>query len=180
MKKRIETSRLLLRPFTMDDVEASYVMEQDPDVNRYTHDGGVKTREHVEQIISKGPLKDYETYGYGRFAMELKSDGKFIGFTGLKYMQDLGRVDLGYRLTKAHWGQGLATEAGVASLQFGFEDLDLEEIIATILPENAASANVLTKLGFALEEELIMHGIPQQLYSLQRADWQTKPPHINV
>jgi len=180
MKKRIETPRLILRPFTMDDVEASYAMEQDPDVNRYTNDGGVKTLQQIEEVISTGPLMDYETYGFGRFAIELKKDSKFMGFTGLKFMEDLGRVDLGYRLVKEHWGKGLATESGVASLRFGFEELDFDEIVATILPENLASANVLSKLGFTLEEELTMYGVPQQLFSLQRAAWQTKQPPIHV
>lgn len=172
MMPPIETPRLILRPFTLADVEPSYEMEQNPAVNRYTHDGGVKTRAQVERAIVEGPLEDYKTYGYGRMAIEHKKEQRFIGFTGLKFITDLGRVDLGYRLVQEFWGQGLATESGLASLRFGFEELALEEIIATILPANSASAKVLTKLGFTLEEELILQGIPQQLFSLQRSDWQ--------
>ncbi|MEQ9187625.1 MAG: GNAT family N-acetyltransferase [Cryomorphaceae bacterium] len=174
MMQPIETPRLILRPFTLADVEPSFKMEQNPEVNRYTHDGGVKTRAQVERAIVEGPLEDYKKYGFGRMAIELKEERQFIGFTGLKYIADLGRVDLGYRLARECWGQGFATESGIASLRFGFIDLDLEEIIATILPANSSSANVLTKLAFILEEELIMHGIPQQLFSLQRSDWNAK------
>ena len=127
--------------------------------------GGVKTLQQIEEVISTGPLMDYETYGFGRFAIELKKDSKFIGFTGLKFMEDLGSCRFRLSIGKGTLGGKVwRTESGVASLRFGFEELDFDEIVATILPENLASANVLSKLGFTLEEELTMYGVPQQLF----------------
>lgn len=169
--KTILTERLILRPFTLDDIGPSYEMEQDPRVNQYTNDGGIKTIEQVTEAITSGPLHDYEKFGYGRFAVELRAQPGFIGFSGLKYIPEMNRVDLGYRLAPEHWGKGLATESCQASLHFGFKDLGLEEIIATILPDNAASKRVLEKLGFELEGTIHEYEEDQYLYVLTKDRW---------
>lgn len=168
---KIYTERLLLRPFTEDDIEPSYQIEQDPEVNRYTNDGGVKTLEQVTDAIQQGPLRDYRVHGYGRFAVELKDNPGFIGFSGLKYIEEWDRVDLGYRFARQHWGKGYATESAIASVQFGFDELNLEEFIATILPENIGSINVVSKLGFQLEKTIHEYGEDQLLYVLSKSDW---------
>ena len=147
----IETERLLIRKFTLDDVEASYQMNLDAEVSRYTGDGGVVSREEIEHRIVNHVLADYKEHGYGRFAMELKSTGQFIGFCGLKYLPDLKETDLGYRMMSAYWGKGLATEAGRAVMEYGWQTLGLKRIIAMVLPENQGSVRVLEKLGFVRE-----------------------------
>jgi RimJ/RimL family protein N-acetyltransferase len=86
----IETERLLIRPFTMDDIEPSYQMNLDGEVSRYTSDGGVVSREEIERRIVEHVFGDYQKHGFGRLAVELKSEKKFIGFTGLKYMDEVG------------------------------------------------------------------------------------------
>ena len=126
--RTIETERLLLRPFTLDDVEASYQMNSDPEVTRYTNDGGVKTREQIRHLIKDHVLSDYQKHGFGRFAVVLKEENRFIGFSGLKYLPDLDEVDIGYRFLRAYWGQGFATESARVSMKFGFEELNLEEL----------------------------------------------------
>ena len=151
METILETERMILRPFTMDDVDAAFEMNSDPEVNKYTHDGGVQSREEIERRIREDVLGDYKTYGYGRFAVIHKADDRFIGFQGLKYLSDLGETDLGYRFVKAYWGQGLATESGKACIDFGFNELELERIICIALEENKASFRVMEKLGFTYE-----------------------------
>lgn len=157
--KTIETDRLLLRPFTLDDVEASYQVNKDPEVTRYTNDGGVKTKERIQYLIENNVLGDYRKYGFGRFAVVLKEENKFIGFSGLKYLPEFDLVDLGYRFHRDYWGKGFATESGKASLAFGFEELKLSKIIGMVLPENKASIHVLEKLGFSFEKEFFEEDI---------------------
>ncbi len=119
----------------MDDVHASYEMNLDPSVSRYTHDGGVVSLEEIERRIREDVLGDYSKHGYGRFAVTLKDTGEFIGFCSIKYLEDHKLNDLGYRLKRDYWGNGYATEASKASLEYGFNTLDLTEIFAFVLPK---------------------------------------------
>ncbi len=160
----IETDRLILRPFTLLDVDASYEMNADPEVVRYTGDGGVKTREEIYSTIREDVLGDYKKYGYGRFAVELKMEQKLIGFSGLKYLDDLKEVDIGYRFMKKYWGFGYATESGKASLKFGTDVLGLKKIIGLVLSPNVGSIHVLKKLGFEYEKDINLDDEQVQQY----------------
>jgi len=151
----IETERLLIRPFKLEDVEPSYRMNLDAEASRYTGDGGVVSKAEIERRIVEHVFADYEKYGFGRLAVELKAENKFIGFTGLKYLEDMDEVDLGYRFMQAYWGKGIATESAQACIDLGFNTLGLERIIAMALPENKGSIRVLEKLHFNFEKELI-------------------------
>lgn len=165
----IETSRLRLRPFTLQDVGPSYEMNLDPEVSRYTGDGGVISRAELERRIREDVLGDYAKYGYGRLAVEWKATGEWIGFAGLKYLPDLGEVDLGYRFLRRFWGKGIATEASRACLDYGFETLGLQRIIALVLHENAASIRVVEKLGFRYEKDIEEDGLWARQYVIERA-----------
>ena len=144
----IETERLLIRPFSKDDIEPSYVMNVDAEVSKYTGDGGIVSKEEIERRIIEDVFGDYEKYGFGRLAVELKGECKFIGFTGLKFLEDMNEVDLGYRFMKKYWGMGIATEAARACIKLGFDALELKKIIAMVLPVNSESIRVLEKLNF--------------------------------
>lgn len=146
----IETERLIIRPTTIEDAEAAYQVNLDPEVSRYTCDGGVKTREEIYAILKNYTLADYKKYGFGRMSVIYKPENCYIGFCGLKYLPDLDTVDIGYRFAQKYWGQGIATEAARPFIRFGFETLGLKEIIGLVIPENTASSNVLKKLGFGL------------------------------
>jgi [ribosomal protein S5]-alanine N-acetyltransferase len=151
MKTILETDRLLLREFVMDDVEDFFRMVSDPEVTRYTGDGG-KTLEEARKGLEERLLRDYRKYGHGRWAAVYKPTGKVIGFAGLKYLEDVNEVDLGYRFFKEHWGKGLATEASRAVLAYGFGALRLQRIIGIADIENKASIRVLEKVGFRFEK----------------------------
>lgn len=162
----IETERLILRPFTHDDIEHSYLMNLDKSVSQFTGDGGMVSKSEIRRRIIEDVMGDYSKHGYGRFAVELKGESPFIGFAGLKYLPDLHEVDLGYRFVSEYWGQGLATEAGKACLEFGFGKLSLDKIVAFVLPENIGSINVLDKLGFSFKQELIEDEMLVKKYSI--------------
>ena len=151
MKTILETDRLLLREFVMDDVEDFFKMVSDPDVTRYTGDGG-KTLEEARKGLEERLFQDYRKYGYGRWAAVYKPTGKVIGFAGLKYLDDVNEVDLGYRFFKEYWGKGLATEASRAVLAYGVDNLQLRRIIGIADIENKASIRVLEKVGFTFEK----------------------------
>jgi RimJ/RimL family protein N-acetyltransferase len=152
MKRIVETDRLLLRAFVMDDdVEDFFRMISDPDVTRYTGDG-CQSLEEARKRLEEGPLQDYRKHGYGRMAGIYKPTGKVIGFAGLKYLDDVSEVDLGFRFFKEYWGKGLATEASRAILAYGFETLHLERISGITDIENKASIRVLEKVGFKFEK----------------------------
>jgi RimJ/RimL family protein N-acetyltransferase len=160
------TERLTLRPFTAADIHASYEMNLDAEVSKYTGDGGVVSLQEIERRITQHVMGDYEKYGYGRLVVELNDSPGFMGCAGLKYIEEWDEVDLGYRLMKKYWGNGYATEASRALIDFGFKTLHLDKIVAAILPANVASKNVLLKLGFSFENEFEEEGMLAHKYAL--------------
>ena len=158
MKTIIETGRLILREYVQDDAEAFFQLNSDPQVLRFVPDGQLLNVEQACQILLNHPIADYRKYGFGRCACILKSTGEQIGFAGLKYLEEFGEVEVGFRLMRAHWGLGLATEAAVASVGFGFADLGLKRIIGLVMPENMASVRVLEKSGLRYDETVACWG----------------------
>lgn len=91
--------------------------------------------------------KDYNTYGYGRWAVIYKPENKIIGFAGLKYLPEFNETDIGFRFLPKYWGKGLATEASKEIITYGFEKLGLDKIIGIALAKNIGSCKVLEKIG---------------------------------
>jgi RimJ/RimL family protein N-acetyltransferase len=170
----LETKRLILRPFRLEDIFPSFEMERNPEINKYTNDGGVKNYEEVEKLIEKVINEDYKENGFGRFALELKETSEFIGFCGLKLLRESNEVDLGYRIKMKYWGRGIATEASKVSLDYGFNKLQLREIVAFVIPENIKSIRVLEKFNFKYEDELFEEGELINKYKLKRVDYLAK------
>ena len=164
---KIETDRLILRPFTIDDIIPAYELNLDPEVTRYTGDGGVVSFEEMERRIKEDVIGDYKKRGFGRFAVDDKETQEFIGFAGLKYLDDMSEVDLGYRFKKSYWGKGIATEAGMACVDFAFSQLNLNKIIALVLPDNKASIRVLHKLNFCFDKVIMENGLSVQKFELK-------------
>jgi ribosomal-protein-alanine N-acetyltransferase len=158
MKVILETDRLLLREYVEEDAEALFKLNSDPKVLRFLPDERLLNVEQARQILIDHPIADYRKYGFGRGACILKSTGEQIGFAGLKYLEELGEVDVAFRLMPTHWGQGLATEASLASVRFGFADLGLKRIIGLVTPENIASVRVLEKTGLRYAETVTFWG----------------------
>ncbi|MDC9721560.1 MAG: GNAT family N-acetyltransferase [Urechidicola sp.] len=152
----------------MNDIAPAYAMNLDTEVSKYTGDGGAVSKKEIERRITQDVLGGYKKYGFGRLVVELKGENKFIGFVGLKYLEDMGEVDLGYRFIKEHWGKGIATEAARACVNFGFNTLELTKIIAMVLPENSSSIRVLEKLNFKYEKDILEDKQLAKLYSLNK------------
>lgn len=158
MKVILETDRLLLREYVEDDAEAFFKLNTDPEVMRFVPDKPLLNVEQARQTLIDHPIADYRRYGFGRGACLLKSTGEQIGFAGLKYLDELGEVDVAYRLLRAHWGQGLATEVALASVRYGFAALGLKQIIGLVMPKNIASLRVLEKTGLRYSGTVTLWG----------------------
>jgi RimJ/RimL family protein N-acetyltransferase len=168
---RLETDRLLLREFAESDAESYYLLGSNPAVIRYTGADLLKSTEHALEVLRTRPIQDYQLHGFGRLACVLRSSGAVIGFAGLKRLEDLGEVDLGYWLLPEYWGRGLATEASRAILDDGFGRLALARIIGLVHPENRASIRVLKKLGMSRVEVIDYHGDATLKYVIEALDF---------
>ena len=146
IRTHLETTRLKLRLFTLDDVQIMFELNSDPEVIKYA-DTPAKDLHEAKQRLEAGPLSDYKKYGYGRFAVELKETGKVIGFCGIKYLPEIELPEVGFRYLKEYWGKGIGTEAAQACVDFAREDLKISKLIALIMPENIASIRLSEKLG---------------------------------
>ena len=151
MPTTIETPHLILRPFTIDDAEAYWPLLNLPDVLRYTGEDPKPSLDDVREILLTRPLRDYEVHGYGRMACIEKGSERLIGFSGLKYLDEFGETDVGYRFLPECWGKGYATESGMALMQQGREECGLQRFMGLVQPANGASARVLEKLGMVFQ-----------------------------
>lgn len=165
MNAVIETSRLLLRTFTINDAQLIYDLNKDPEVIRYTYDP-MTDLEQAKQILDKVILPQYALYNHGRWAVLIKPGLEFIGWCGLKYRPEQNEIDLGYRFKRSSWGKGYATEAAVACIKYGFGKLNLPRIIGRAVPENAGSLRVLEKCGMQFIREEVVDGYPAKTYEL--------------
>ena len=172
-----ETERLILREIVPSDVEAMFELDSDPAVHKYLGGRPVRTKEQVEQII-EFVRKQYQENGIGRWAVIDKKSDQFIGSTGLKLVKDTinnhsNYYDLGYRLIREYWGKGLATESAIASLNFGFKEMNLKEIIAIAQIENKSSNRVIQKLGFEFKIFFEYDNAYHNWHSLKSENWKS-------
>lgn len=147
----IETSRLILRQFSLKDVDELYQFYQNPEVMKYVGTGIITKAETEAKILTM--IEHWQKNNFGMWAVVNKINNKMIGRCGLCFLDNTEEVELGYILDQAYWHQGLATEASKASLRYGFEQLKLEKIVAIAVPENIASRRVMEKVGMKYEKE---------------------------
>jgi len=173
MQTIIDTPRIILRQFTLEDVQAVYELNSNLEVQKYTGDELVTSTERAEEIITQTSFGDYKKHGYGRWAVVHKQDNKVIGFAGLKYLPEMNETDIGYRFLPAYWGKGIATEVSIPIINYGFEKLDLKRIIGIAMQENIASWKVLEKLGleYYKTDEYLGDGGEHLWYKLEKVDW---------
>ena len=165
----IETDRLLLRMFGPEDLDELARLFSDPDVMRYVGEGQPVNREEADKAL-QSIIKHWQTHGFGRWAAVDKQTREFVGFGGLRSL--FGTPEVVYHLAPAHWGKGLATELGRASLRFGFEDRQFDRIVAIAKPLNTASVHVMEKLGMHFEKDARYYDIDVVEYAINRAEFQ--------
>ena len=148
----IETPRLKLREWRAEDREPFYRMSSDPLVMRYFP--GCLTREESDGLADRIE-RHFAIHRFGLWAAEVRETGEFAGFIGLWVPAFPARfmpcVEIGWRLGPAWWNRGLATEGARAAMAFGFDELQLDEIVSFTVPANLPSRRVMEKLGMRYE-----------------------------
>jgi RimJ/RimL family protein N-acetyltransferase len=158
MDLQLESLRLLYRPFELSDAQALFEMDSNPNVHKYLWQKPTLDIDESIQIIEM-VQKQYKENGIGRFATILKETGEFIGWTGIKFVNDqvengnTNFYDYGYRLNEKFWNQGFATEATKAWLEHGFNQMNIQVMNAYTHAENGASNHILSKSGFQFIED---------------------------
>ncbi|WP_330175060.1 GNAT family N-acetyltransferase [Streptomyces sp. NBC_01498] len=152
----IRTPRLLLRRWTDDDLVPMAEINADPQVMRWIGDGSVRDLEETAEDIERWE-EEWDDEGFGLFAVELLASGELIGFTGLSVPEFLPEVlpdvEIGWRLGAPFWGQGYASEAAHAVLEFALQDRNLDRVVAINRLGNEESENVMRKLGMTYDHE---------------------------
>lgn len=153
-----ETDRLALRRFTLDDTPLILHLLNEPLFLRFIGDKNVRTLEDAQLYLQHGPLASYAKLGFGLYHVSLKAAGTPIGMCGLLKRDTLEDVDVGFAYLPQFGGQGYATEAAQATMQYGRTVLGLKRIVAMTAPDNTASINVLNKIGLRRTETLKLPG----------------------
>ncbi|WP_315131534.1 GNAT family N-acetyltransferase [Achromobacter marplatensis] len=152
-----------LRRVQADDVPMILAMEADPAVMR--HSTGIKpaTEARRQELLTwlREPLTDI-----GHWTVLI--DGAAVGWVSLVPLEDGGRLQLAYRLCRAAWGQGYATQAARLLCDYAWRALDVPELVAVVWPDNHASVRVLEKLGFAFSAHERHYDRPTAVYALPR------------
>lgn len=175
MKIHIETARLLLRDLEEDDVHGMFELDSDKEVHTYLGNKPVKTLEEAKKNIDFIRIQ-YRENGIGRWAVEEKATGDFVGWSGFKLITEPinGRemyYDLGYRFIKRAWGQGYATETALASLEYGFTQLGQSNIYGMADIEHASSNRILQKIGMMKVNEFTYEDIVHNFYQISKDAW---------
>lgn len=150
MQIYLETERLFLRYFTPADADNLYELDSDPEVMRYLTGGKPTPRDVIERDILPTFLASYQLHaGLGVWAAIEKASGQFVGWFSMR-AKDVANpytVELGYRLRRASWGQGYATEGVRALIHQAFTKLGVQRVTATTYQDNLASRRVMEKAG---------------------------------
>ena len=143
-----KSTRLGFRNWQLSDLEPMSAINADPEVMRFFPStlGQAETRDFIIRM-----KQQYDNFGFTYFATELLGTGEFIGFIGLSNQDFKSQwtpfIDIGWRLGRKFWGQGLATEGAIRVLQFGFEQLEIKEIFASAPTVNHPSIRLMSKIG---------------------------------
>jgi RimJ/RimL family protein N-acetyltransferase len=179
----LETRRIILRRLTEADVEHLFELDSDPDVMRYLTGGVPHTRSFIVAKAMPHYLGFYERFeAFGFWAAIEKASGAFIGWFHFRpFRENAHEIELGYRLQKASWGCGYATEGSLALIDKGFRELGVNKAVATTMASNKASRRVMEKVGLRFEKEFAFPGEPfpgwsaedcmEVTYGLTREQW---------
>lgn len=171
----IETDRLILREFTIQDAEVLFQLDSNPKVHKYL---GNRPLTHIDQIYTyiNSVQQQYIENGIGRWITLEKATNEVIGWSGLKFIREYENnqthfYDVGYRFMPKYWSKGYATEATKAALRYGFQTLKTNRIIGIAHEENKASRRVLEKCGLHFVEHFMSDDIRCVWLSITQDEW---------
>lgn len=178
----LATERMVLRRFTVADVDLVVELDADPDVMRYINGGIATSRQEIEEDYLPAWLSYYDRFeGYGFWAAIEKASGDFLGWFHLRPPPQAppDHPELGYRLRRSAWGRGLATEGARALIDAAFEKYGARRVNAETMAVNVGSRRVMEKSGLILVRSFTQdwphriegdeHGDVE--YALTREEW---------
>ncbi len=195
MRVFLETERLVLRRFTMADLDGLVGLDADPEVMHFVTGGLPTSRDTIEGEVLPTFLGYYEEFeGYGFWAAVERSSGEFLGWFHLRPREDSapGEVELGYRLRRSAWGKGYATEGSRAVIRKSFAEFGVQRVVAETMAVHLASRRVMEKSGMSLVRAFHQpwpypiegDDLGDVEYGLSRAEWmrqeQAAPPHTDA
>lgn len=175
---KIETPHLWLRPIALADLDDLAEIYSAPEVMRYRLISQPASWKQTQSSL-ESYLAHWEQHGFGRWATIHKANQRLIGHCGLEYLASLDEVEVNYLLAREYWGQGLATESAIALLNYGFETLQLERLVALAMPENLASRRVMEKIGMQWEKNIQLYGLEWVFHTINRNQWQDSKKFSN-
>jgi len=171
----LRTERLLLRGLRPSDLDAYAAMYADPDVMRYLEDGRPLDRAAAWRMMAVH-LGHWQLRGYGQWALVERATELVVGRAGLWEPEGWPGLEVGWLLARPSWGQGFATEAGRAAMDYAFGVLGAEKVLSLIRPENQQSKRVAERLGESYERTIELNGTRVDVYCAQSSqpnvyDW---------
>jgi RimJ/RimL family protein N-acetyltransferase len=169
----LETERLRLRPYTLADEAALFEVFSDADARMFYPE--MVDRAKVRRWIEWN-LRNYDEFGLGLWALEMKTSGAFLGDCGLTYqdVEGVRELEIGYHVVRSERGKGYATEAARACLDLGFERTSSEQLCSIVSPANEASCRVAARIH-ADSREFLSQGRPALLFFTRRLAWKRRP-----
>lgn len=150
--KILETERLVLRQFSVEDADFILRLLNEPSFIRNIGDRGVRTLEDARSYILRVPIASYERNGFGLYLVILKESGESVGMCGLIKREELEDVDIGYAFLPEYWSKGYAVESALAVKEYARDVIGLKRLVAITDPENQGSIRVLEKIGLRFEK----------------------------
>ena len=167
----LTTDRLTLRPFVREDAVPLHRILHEPDILQYFPRPSAPDLDRVKGLVDR-QLEHWRTHNLGWWAVQPHDHPELVGWNGLQYLDETGEVEIGYLLSHAFWGRGLATEGARAGLRYGFETLGLDQIIGLVHPDNRASQRVLEKLGMTLTGPAVYFEMDLLRYVVTADEWE--------
>lgn len=170
----LETARLHIRFFEQSDFDDIFRLQSDPETMRYIR-AAEPDPAAVHARLDLWEKYHLENPQLGPFTVFLRENNQFVGYAVLRHVDFTPgkEIEVGYTFAPEMWGKGLATEVTKALLQYGFEQLEVPEIVAFTDPQNAASQHVLTKCGFQHVGKRKVYAEESNFFVLKRADYHT-------
>lgn len=165
----ISTNRIHLRNFHDEDIENLFSLLGDPKIGQMLPKGQSHTMEETKSWLDDFQ-NHWEKNNFGVWALEQKSTSEFMGYCGLRLFPEFEEVEVLYSILPNYWGQGFATEAALASVQFGLRELQLKKIIGLTKMDNPASSAVLLNAGLNFIKDTEIFDIPCKYYEISNSN----------
>src|SRR6266566_5273509 len=179
MNTVLETERLILRPWTLDDFDGFAAMCADPQVMRFLAEDGKPLSRFSAWRAMAGIVGHWTLRGFGLFAVTERTTGALVGRIGPWDPEGWPDFEIGWMLRSEYWGRGYATEAVNRCIAHAFTDLGRSHLSSFILPENTRSIRVAERVGERLEGEVALPHLPDRKviqYGLSRNEWERRRP----